>query len=83
LRYKTLRILLAKAAAKDLEADHVNIDIAFLNLDLKEEVYMKVLQFLKEVYLELTLDAFLKLNKSLYGLKQAPRAWFYIVKKFF
>ena len=41
----------------------------FLNLDLKEEVYMKVLQFLEYVYLELTLDAFLKLNKLLYGLK--------------
>jgi hypothetical protein len=85
LRYTTLRILLAKAAAKDLEIDHVDIDIAFLNPDLIEEVYMKVPQFLEEVYLELgkIADAFLKLNKSLYGLKQAPRAWFYIVKKFF
>ena len=83
LRYTTLRILLAKAAAEDLEADHVDIETAFLNPDLEEEVYMKVPQFLEQVYLELTLDAFLKLNKSLYGLKQAPRAWFYMVKKFF
>ena len=45
LRYTTLRILLAKAAAEDLEADHVDIDTAFLNPDLKEEVYMKVLEF--------------------------------------
>ena len=85
LRYTTLRILLAKAATKDLEAEHVDINTAFLNPNLIEEVYMKVLQFLEEVYLELReiVDAFLKLNKSLYGLKQAPRAWFYIVKKFF
>ena len=84
LRYTTLRILLAKAAAKDLEADHVNIDTAFLNPDLEEEVYMKVPEFLEQVYPELkTLGAFLKLNKSLYGLKQAPRAWFLIVKKSF
>ena len=85
LRYTTLRILLAKAATKDLEADHIDINTTFLNLDLKEEVYMKVLEFLKEVYLELAkiLDAFLKLNKSLYGLRQAPRAWFHMVKKFF
>jgi Reverse transcriptase (RNA-dependent DNA polymerase) len=85
LRYTTLRILLAKAAAEDLEADYVDIDTAFLNPDLIEEVYMKVLEFLKEVYLELAknLDAFLKLNKSLYRLKQAPRAWFLMVKKFF
>jgi hypothetical protein len=46
LRYTTLRILLAKAAAEDLEADHVDIDIAFLNPDLEEEVYMKVPEFL-------------------------------------
>ena len=85
LRYTTLRILLAKAAAEDLEVDHVDIDTAFLNPDLKEEVYMKVPEFLEQVYPELgkTQDAFLKLNKSLYGLKQAPRAWFHMVKKFF
>jgi hypothetical protein len=76
LRYTTLRILLAKAAAEDLEADHVDINTVFLNLDLEEEVYMKVPEFLAEVYLELSKisDAFLKLNKSLYELKQAPRA---------
>ena len=75
LQYTTLRILLAKAAAKDLKADHVNINTAFLNLDLKEEVYMKVLEFLAKVYLKLSKisDAFLKLNKLLYKLKQAPR----------
>src|SRR5580693_7236174 len=84
LRYTTLRILLAKAAAENLEADHVDIDTAFLNPDLEEEVYMKVPEFLEQVYPELkTLGAFLKLNKSLYALKQAPRAWFYRVKKFF
>jgi hypothetical protein len=71
LQYTTLRILLAKAATKDLEADYIDIDTAFLNPDLKEEVYMKVLEFLVEVYPELgkILDAFLKLNKSLYRLK--------------
>src|SRR5438552_1409618 len=78
-------ILLAKAAAEDLEADHVDINTAFLNPDLEEEVYMKVPEFLEQVYPELGKipDAFLKLNKSLYRLKQALRAWFLIVKKFF
>ena len=83
LRYTTLRILLAKAVVEDLEVDHIDIDTAFLNPDLEEEVYMRVPEFLEQVYPELSLGAFLKLNKSLYGLKQAPRAWFYIVKKFF
>jgi len=68
--------LLAKATTKDLKANYVNINIAFLNLDLKEEVYIKVLEFLAKVYLKLSkiLDAFLKLNKLLYKLKQAPKA---------
>ena len=76
LRYTTLRILLAKAAAEDLEIDHADIDTAFLNLDLKEEVYIRVLEFLELVYPELKKipNAFLKLNKLLYRLKQAPRA---------
>ena len=76
LQYTTLRILLAKAVAKDLKADYVNINTTFLNLDLKEEVYIKVPEFLAKVYPKLSkiLDAFLKLNKSLYKLKQAPRA---------
>ena len=76
LQYTTLRILLAKAATKDLEANHVDINIAFLNLDLKKEVYIKVPEFLAKVYPKLSKisDAFLKLNKLLYKLKQAPRA---------
>ena len=67
--------MLAKAAAKDLKANYVNINTAFLNLNLKEEVYIKVLEFLVKVYLKLLkiLDAFLKLNKLLYKLKQALR----------
>src|SRR4030088_126152 len=73
LQYTTLRILLAKAAAEDLEADYVDINTVFLNPDLKEEIYIKVPQFIKEVYPELgkIADAFLKLNKLLYRLKQA------------
>ena len=85
IRYTTLRILLAKVAAEDLEADHVDIDTAFLNPDLEEEIYIAVPRFLEKVFPELAsaTDAYLKLNKALYGLKQAPRAWFLIVKKFF
>ena len=75
LQYTTLRILLAKAATEDLKADYVDINIVFLNLNLKEEVYIKVLEFLKQVYFKLkTLGAFLKLNKLLYRLKQALKA---------
>jgi hypothetical protein len=47
LQYTTLKIQLVKAAAKDLKVDYIDINIAFLNLDFKEEVYIKVLKFLK------------------------------------
>jgi hypothetical protein len=85
IRYATLRILLVKVAAKDLEADHVDINTAFLNPDLEEEIYIAVPRFLEEIFPKLAsaTDAYLKLNKALYRLKQAPKAWFLIVKKFF
>jgi hypothetical protein len=93
VRYTTLRIMLAKVAEDDLEADHVDIDTAFLNPELKEEIYMTLpdehpilRQLLESVWPELKgagNDVILKLNKALYGLKQAPRAWFLMVKRFF
>jgi len=42
VRYDTLRALLAKAAVKDLEIDQIDVNTAFLNLDLDEEIYMQV-----------------------------------------
>ncbi len=38
----TLRVLLAKAIAKDLKINQINVDIAFLNLNLKEKVYIEI-----------------------------------------
>jgi reverse transcriptase-like protein len=84
IRYTTLRILLAKAAADDLEIEHVDVNTAFLNPILEEEVYMEIPQFFELVFPELkNKDAYLKLNKALYGLKQAPRAWLSMVQSFF
>jgi hypothetical protein len=85
VRYDTLRFLLAKVAEEDLELEHIDVDTAFLNPELKEEIYMQIPQFLEELVPELKglTDAYIKLNKALYGLKQAPREWFKLVKKFF
>jgi ATP-binding cassette subfamily B (MDR/TAP) protein 1 len=76
---------MAKVAAEDLDLNHVNVETAFLNLTLQEEIYMQIPNLLREFLPELkgVEDAYLKLNKSLYGLKQAPREWFYMVKSFF
>ncbi|KAL0551795.1 hypothetical protein IC582_010884 [Cucumis melo] len=68
----TIRVLLSVAVNKDQSLYQLNVNNAFLNGDLKEEVYMSppqgfVAQFNYQVC---------KLQKSLYGLKQSPGAWF-------
>ena len=69
---------MVKAAKEDLEIDYVNINIAFLNLLLKETICLQLLELrelFEQVFLELIgiEDAYLLLNKALYGLKQALR----------
>ena len=51
LKYITLRVLLAKAAANDLEIDYIDIDIAFLNATVNKELYIEVPEFMEIVYL--------------------------------
>lgn len=84
-KYTTLRMLLAKAAADDLEADHIDVNTAFLNPMLEEDVYMEIPEFFEMIYPELkdNENVYLKLSKALYGLKQAPRAWQKMVHTFF
>jgi histone deacetylase 1/2 len=73
LRMDALRILLALVALHDLECHQMDVDTAFLNGDLEEEVYMYQPKGLEENGKE---HLVCKLNKALYGLKQAPRAWY-------
>ncbi|KAI0994529.1 hypothetical protein K3495_g13651 [Podosphaera aphanis] len=42
VRHSTLRTLLAKAAAEDLEIDHVDVNTAFLNPTVKQEIFMRI-----------------------------------------
>src|SRR5436189_2191398 len=86
IRYTTLRYLLAKAAAEDLETDQLDVETAFLNPELKEEIYMEVPEhfFILEPKLEASYQQkkfYLRLHKSLYGLKQATHEWFEEVDK--
>ena len=76
--------MLAKAAIEDLKINYIDINTAFLNPIIKEEIYMAPTKFLKQVFPKLKYkDIYLKLNKALYGLKQSPREWFLIVKEAF
>jgi hypothetical protein len=71
-KFTTVRALLAKAAAEDLELQQIDIKTAFLHGELEEDIYMEQ----PVGYEEGKPGLVCKLNKSLYGLKQAPRAWY-------
>jgi hypothetical protein len=47
IRYSTLYIILAKAAIKDLKVDHININTAFLNPIILEEIFIAPTELLK------------------------------------
>ena len=69
-KFATLRMLLALAAIHDWEIDQMDVETAFLNPQLEEEVYMESPEGYK------TPGQVCRLKKALYGLKQAPRAWY-------
>ncbi|KAJ9566314.1 LOW QUALITY PROTEIN: hypothetical protein OSB04_002280 [Centaurea solstitialis] len=72
-RLEAIRIFLAYAAHRGFNVYQMDVKSAFLNGNLKEEVYVKQPpgfeseKFPNHVYF---------LDKALYGLKQAPRAWY-------
>ncbi len=70
-KHTTLRTLLAKVAAEDMELHQLDIKTAFLNCELKETIHMQQ----PEGYNEGGANMVCLLRKSLYGSKQAPRAW--------
>ena len=72
-RMETIRILIAFAAIMGFKLYQMDVKSAFLNGDLKEEVYVKQPPGFENA--ELPNHVF-RLNKALYGLKQAPRAWY-------
>ena len=71
-RFSSIRTILAYAAERGMLVHQMDVITAFLNGDLKEEIYMEQPPgFVQEGKENLVC----KLNKSLYGLKQSPRCW--------
>ncbi|KAJ9561453.1 hypothetical protein OSB04_006613 [Centaurea solstitialis] len=72
-RIEAIRIFLAYAAHKNFTVYQMDVKTAFLNGELKEEVYVSQL----EGFVDRTKPTHVYiLDKALYGLKQAPRAWY-------
>ena len=73
VQWSTVRMMLCLAASEGLHTRQVDFSNAFVQADLKEEVYIQVPQgFLGSN--GGTEDPVLKLNNSLYGLVQASHA---------
>ncbi|GJW31679.1 retrovirus-related pol polyprotein from transposon TNT 1-94 [Tanacetum coccineum] len=79
-RFETIRIILAVAVQWQWKLYEFDVKSAFLNGDLKEEVY--VCQPLDFESMSNPSKVF-RLHKALYGLKQAPRAWYSKIDDFF
>ena len=71
-RLESVRLLVALAAHEGWRVHHMDVKSAFLNGDLKEEVY--VMQP-PGYAIDGEEHKVLRLDKALYGLRQAPRAW--------
>ncbi|GJS66800.1 retrovirus-related pol polyprotein from transposon TNT 1-94 [Tanacetum coccineum] len=78
-RIEAIRIFIANAASKNMTIYQMDVKTAFLNGELKEEVYVSQLEgfvdpdHLTHVY---------RLKKAFYGLKQALRAWYDTLSRF-
>ena len=68
----SLRIVLAIAAKLHLDIQQMDVETAFLNATLEEEVYISVPD---GVTVPEGCNC-LRLNRALYGLKQSPREWY-------
>nr|GEY65902.1 retrovirus-related Pol polyprotein from transposon TNT 1-94 [Tanacetum cinerariifolium] len=78
-RIEAIRIFIANVASRNIPIYQMDVKTAFLNGELKEEVYVSQPEgfvdsdHLTHVY---------RVKKALYGLKQAPRAWYDTLSRF-
>ncbi|GKB62710.1 retrovirus-related pol polyprotein from transposon TNT 1-94 [Tanacetum coccineum] len=78
-RIEAICIFIANAAHKNMMIYQMDVKTAFLNGELKEEVYVSQ----PEGFIDHDNPSHVyKLKKALYGLKQAPRAWYDMLSSF-
>ena len=71
-KYKSIRTVLAIGNQLDLEIHQMDVNSAYLNGDLAEDIYMQQPQGFEDPHHP---NKVCKLRKSLYGLKQSARCW--------
>ncbi|GJX87145.1 retrovirus-related pol polyprotein from transposon TNT 1-94 [Tanacetum coccineum] len=77
-RLEAIRIFLAFAAHMSMVVYQIDVKTAFLNGNLREEVYISQ----PDGFWISNLNYVYKLKKALYRLKQAPRAWYDMLSSF-
>jgi len=70
LKHDSIRILTAIATKNNFNIEQIDINTAYLNARLKEEIYMNP----QEGHPDFNKN-YLKLNKAIYGLKQSGLEW--------
>jgi len=79
VKLATIRIVLSTATNRDWPLRQLDVNTAFLQGHLEEEVFMaQPLGFVDKD----NPKAVCKLRKAIYGLKQAPRAWYNELRNF-
>jgi hypothetical protein len=77
VKMDSIRLELAITSTKEWEVHHMDMNNAFFQGDLSEEIYMeKPHGFMQDSYLVY------QLKKSLYGLKEALRAWYAMMESY-
>lgn len=72
----SFKILFVIMAYYDLNCEQMNVITAFLNIHLKEKVYVEQLTGYEQG------NMICLLRRALYGLKQASREWYYTLRDF-
>jgi hypothetical protein len=78
-RLEAIRILLAYASSHKMKLFQMDLNSAFLNGFINQEVYVEKPPGFEDATYPNQVD---RLHKALYGLKQVPRAWYERIRDF-